>query len=294
MPPGATGWRTAPLDTPVSVGLEVVCVSVGFTNAYARKDGEAFPITNGGDISATQGGYSIGLDAYPGAGASTAINFYVDAVFREAISLAWPLAVPGFPEAPADGKQYARKDEAWAEVVSSGAAVDLSRLTKVGSWIQGFPWAATGAGGAVNQLLVTRVEAPFTFSECAIEVAGGATPTSTALFAVYACDAAGWPTTLVAQQVTPIDCSTLAVKSIPLTATLPAGVYWMGPLLLLTGPTFRNTAASSFASPTPVQALPATNNPGWRVTSISSLPTPYPLPPNLSGGQPLIWIRRLS
>jgi hypothetical protein len=82
----------APVDV---VALDVVCVSVGFTNAYGRKDGEPFPITNGGDISATLGGYNIGLDVYPGAGASTAINFYVDAVFREAVSLAWPVAVQG-------------------------------------------------------------------------------------------------------------------------------------------------------------------------------------------------------
>jgi len=93
---GVTGWRTATLPTPVAVAaLDVVCVSVGFTNAYARKDGEAFPITNGGDISAISGGYNIGLDVYPGAGASTAINFYVDAIFREAVSLAWPVAVEG-------------------------------------------------------------------------------------------------------------------------------------------------------------------------------------------------------
>ena len=96
VPPGLTGWRTAMLDTPVEVvATQVVCVSVGFTNAYSRKDGEAFPFTNGGDISVTQGGYNIGLDTYPGAAASTAINFYVDAIFREAVSLAWPVAVPG-------------------------------------------------------------------------------------------------------------------------------------------------------------------------------------------------------
>jgi hypothetical protein len=96
VPAGLTGWRTATLDAPVDViATQVVCVSVGFTNAYSRKDGETFPFTNGGDISVTLGGYNIGLDTYPGAAPSTAINFYVDAIFREAISLAWPIAVPG-------------------------------------------------------------------------------------------------------------------------------------------------------------------------------------------------------
>jgi hypothetical protein len=60
------------------------------------------------------GGYAIGLDAYPGGGASTAINFYVDAVFREAISLSWPVAVQGgITPPPSDGGEYVYATGSW-------------------------------------------------------------------------------------------------------------------------------------------------------------------------------------
>lgn len=57
-------------------------------------------------------------------------------------ALIWPLAVPGFPEAPNDGKQYARKSKTWAEVVSGAggvpeAPIDGGQYARMsGNWAQ--------------------------------------------------------------------------------------------------------------------------------------------------------------
>ena len=165
------------------------------------------------------------------------------------------------------------------------------RRAVVGAWVLGPNVGATAPQGLVNRLLVSRCPVPFTFNEVAVEVVA-ATATATALLGVYAVDADGWPAALVASAVTPIDCSTVGFKSVPISATLPAGSYWIGPLLLLTGPTFRCAAGYNFTTPNPAGALPSTSA-GWQVTGLTVLPNPYPVgTASGTANMPIVWIRR--
>lgn len=164
-----------------------------------------------------------------------------------------------------------------------------ARLTKPNFWLPAFPWTSAITQGLVNRLLITRCPIPFSFNAICVEVAA-ATAGATALFGVYQTDSFGFPTTLVASVPTPIDCSTIGFKVGALDVTLPAGTYWMGPLLLLTGPTFRIANQNLWTVPQTAAQSPAITVVGWQMTSISALPPTW-IGTGTSGSQPLIWVR---
>jgi hypothetical protein len=170
--------------------------------------------------------------------------------------------------------------------------LNVARKTKVGSWIQAYIWMNHTNLGTQGRLLLVRCEIPFAFSEVAVEVMA-LTAGATALFGVYNIDADGWPTTLAANQVAPIDCASIGMKSVPLSATLPAGVYWMGVLLVQSGPSFRCTTMPVYTVPTPAQALPTgATQCSWQYFGTT-------LPPNATGGSvgasaPCIWVRKAA
>jgi hypothetical protein len=66
--------------------------------------------------------YGVVNSGYPTSGAGVPYNYFTDLKWEwtEAGEV-WPLAVPGFPEAPNDGKTYGRKSKAWAEVAGGGS-----------------------------------------------------------------------------------------------------------------------------------------------------------------------------
>ena len=168
---------------------------------------------------------------------------------------------------------------------------DAARKTKVGSWIQGFIWTNHTNLGQQGRMLLPRCPVPFAFNEAAVEVMA-ATAGATALFGVYNSDADGWPTTLAANQVTPIDCSTIGMKSIPLTATLSAGVYWMGVMLITSGPTFKSTTQPVFTVPSIVQALPSSTGIAFQYFGVT-LPASG-AGAGLGSSATCVWVRRAS
>jgi hypothetical protein len=108
---GTVGWKTIPLATPWRVAAgETIVLSYGIPagSNYARTDGSPFPYSNGGHFTLTTGGYAVAVDLYPGTQGSSPA-FWVDVIFRADDTNIWPLAVPGFSEAPTDGKLYSRK-----------------------------------------------------------------------------------------------------------------------------------------------------------------------------------------
>jgi hypothetical protein len=108
---GTVGWKTIPLATPRRVAAgETIVVSYGIPagSNYARTDGSPFPYSNGGHFTLTTGGYTTTLDTYPGTqGASPA--FWADVIFRADDTNTWPVAVPGFSEAPNNATVHGRQ-----------------------------------------------------------------------------------------------------------------------------------------------------------------------------------------
>jgi hypothetical protein len=100
---------------PGPVGATGPAGPTGATGPKGDKGDQGIPGEGGGaEILSGSGAPSIAVgepgDAY--------IDIDTDTLYGPKLSEGlWPLALVGFPEAPNDGKQYARKSLAWAEVV---------------------------------------------------------------------------------------------------------------------------------------------------------------------------------
>lgn len=96
-----------------------------------------------------------------------------------------------------------------------------------------------------------------TFDRIAVTVAGSATAGSTARLAIYSSNSSGVPTTRVADYGT-VDTSTTGAKSITISQTLSAGIYWI---------------AISCSSTTPLFLSIGNNSAPQRDIGASSVPT---------------------
>jgi trimeric autotransporter adhesin len=142
---GATsGWKEIEIDPPLEVAInDIVVASVGNTNNYSRKDSATFPISNGGDIQLTQGGYGLTLDVFPNTPAAT-INMFVDVVFRKEASSPWPVAVPGLPAGGSTG-----------QVLTKTSATDYSTNWQTPAAGGGGSGDVVGPAGAVADRIAT-------------------------------------------------------------------------------------------------------------------------------------------
>jgi hypothetical protein len=108
---GTAGWKTIPLATPyrVAAGAQIM-VSYGIPAGqnYARTDGVPFPYSNGGHVTLTGMGYATTPGVYPGTQGSSPA-FWADVIFRADDTNIWPLAVPGFSEAPNNATVHGRQ-----------------------------------------------------------------------------------------------------------------------------------------------------------------------------------------
>jgi hypothetical protein len=166
------------------------------------------------------------------------------------------------------------------------------RRTRPGTWLQGFPWGAATTQGLPNRLLVCPCDAPLPIDAVAVYVSAAGAGV-TALVNVYNSDSDGFPTTLAHSEA--IDCSTTGFKTVVLPSVLPAGIYWIGPILLAAGASFSITSASNYSCPHApgYTATPySLNAAGWQLTGLSVAPDPFPVPSaSGSGSQPLSWMR---
>jgi hypothetical protein len=165
--------------------------------------------------------------------------------------------------------------------------------TRSGSWVMAFPWAnSTTLAGLLNRLLCTRCIAPFPVGQIAFETTAAAVG-GYADIAIYNSDVDGWPTNLAAS-VQRITTDVAGFKVVALTPALPAGMYWMGLLLLNGAPNWRSSSVATWLLPSTVTANPpGVNAVGWQVTGQASVPDPYPIASGaVAGSQPVIWIAK--
>lgn len=132
-PPGA--WFTVNLTTPLHVVANrtyMFCISnpPGTAFSYSAVSPYVGPIVSGNVrcLNSTEDGpngmYSTTDGVYPTT-AWTAIPPLIP-MFIAFTGNAWSLALTGFPEAPNDGKQYARQSLAWSQVVASGGGTAVA------------------------------------------------------------------------------------------------------------------------------------------------------------------------
>lgn len=115
---GGGEWVYAALATPIAVAMNdgIVCCYDHVGPGFAWRDSAAMP-NNPAHVSYIVGRYTDVLGTFPN-NVQSNIDRLADIQYRPATGDPWPVAVPGFPEAPLNGKSYGRRNAGWDNVVS--------------------------------------------------------------------------------------------------------------------------------------------------------------------------------
>ena len=119
---GVGGWVSATFPTPLAVAANdelTVCYDEPTNYVYASGTPPATDDTHAVHIGICYGVINSG---YPTAGAGVPYNYFTDLQWQwMPEGETWPLALTGFPEAPNDGKLYARASTAWNDLTDDFA-----------------------------------------------------------------------------------------------------------------------------------------------------------------------------
>jgi hypothetical protein len=180
----------------------------------------------------------------------------------------------------------ARLDELEADVET--ASLYDRRFKAPGNyWLPAYPFGAyTTQAYTANTYRMTRMASKVPFNGACFEVT--TLLAGTATLAIYDTNEFGMPTVMVGSGTA--DTSTIGIKVISFSPTIPPGVYWLA-IHCTTAVTVRICNTANPIMPSPSTANPVLTAAGniWWFTA--TLPNPFSGNPAMSTGMPISYIR---
>jgi len=150
---GFDGWVTATFPAPIAVNANdefAVCYDENVNYVYGTGTPPPTDETLAVHIGIRYGPYEAGFPPNTG----VPYNYFTDFQWQwMSEGEVWPLAVPGFPEAPTDGQAYERKNAGWVVAAGGGGSTAWADITgKPATFPPTLPIAQSGVTDLVTDL----------------------------------------------------------------------------------------------------------------------------------------------